>query len=188
VLDGSCRIIHASAMAQCLLRDNAELAVLDGRLWLRPPALHERLLPLVRAAMDAARGRMARPGTALSVPRPHRMPLALEVAPLRPSASPFAEPRPSCLVFIRDPQAPIAVARLRELFGLTRMEGAIAAALTRGHSPEEIAAGMGIGIATVRSHVKRLLAKTGTHRQAEAVTLLARSVTTIHPPPSRNPS
>lgn len=188
VLDGSCRIVHASSMAQCLLRDNAELAVLGGRLWLRPPALHERLLSLVRAAMDAAHGRIARPGTALSIPRPHRMPLALEVAPLRPSTNPFAEPRPSCLVFIRDPQAPIAVARLRELFGLTRMEGAIAAALAQGHSPEEIATGMDIGIATVRSHLKRLLAKTGTHRQAEAVTLLARSVSTSEPYPSRKSS
>jgi DNA-binding CsgD family transcriptional regulator len=38
---------------------------------------------------------------------------------------------------------------------------------------------MGIGLATVRSHLKRILAKTGTHRQAEAVALLARSVSTV---------
>lgn len=178
MLDGACRILQASAMARSLLRENAALAVVGGRLWLRPPALHDRFSSLVRAAMDVAHGRMARPGTALSVPRPHRMPLAIEVAPLRPSASAFGERRPACLVFLRDPQAPIAVARLRELFGLTHTEGAVAAALGQGRSLEEIAAGMGIGIATVRSHLKRLLAKTGTHRQAEAVTLLARSVST----------
>lgn len=186
VMDGACRIIHASAMAQSLLRENTALAVVGGRLWLRLPHLHDRLLSRVRAAMDVAHGRMANPATALSVPRPGRMPLALEVAPLRPSAGALAKPRPYCLLFIRDPQAPIVAARLRELFGLTHTEGVVAAALGQGHSPEEIAASMDIGIATVRSHIKRLLAKTGTHRQAEAVTLLARSVSTNEPCPPQN--
>ena len=38
---------------------------------------------------------------------------------------------------------------------------------------------LGVGPATVRSHLKRILAKTGTHRQAEAAALLARSVATF---------
>jgi len=74
---------------------------------------------------------------------------------------------------LRDPEAPIAAARLGDLFGLTRAESAVAAALGRGAAPDEIAADLGIGLATVRSHLKRILAKTGTHRQAEAVALLA---------------
>lgn len=186
VMDGACRIIHASAMAQSLLRDNAALAVVGGRLWLRPPHLHDRLLSRVRAALDVAHGRLAKPAMALSVPRPGRMPLALEVAPLPPSIGALAKSRPYCLLFIRDPQAPIVVARLRELFGLTHTEGVVAAALGQGHSPQEIAASMDVGIATVRSHIKRLLAKTGTHRQAQAVTLLARSVSSNEPCPPQN--
>ncbi len=181
VVDEACRVIHASAMAEHLLRDNAELAIAGGRLWLRPPALHERLVALLRAALDTARGKPAKAGAALSIPRLRRMPLALEAAPLRPAPSAFAEQRPCALVFIRDPQAPIAAARLRELFGLTRTEAAVAAALAQGRSPEDIALGMGIGPATVRSHLKRILAKTGTHRQAQAVALLARSVATGPP-------
>lgn len=181
VVDGACRILHASAMAEALLRENAELATTGGCLRLRPSALHDRLSSLVRAAMDTARGKLARPGTALSVPRLHRMPLALEVAPLRPSGRALGEQRPSVLIFIRDPEAPIAAARLRDLFGLTRTESAVAAALGRGRSLEDIAADMGIGLATVRSHLKRILAKTGTHRQAEAAALLGRSVSTGPP-------
>jgi len=179
MVDGAGRIIQASSMAERLLHDNAELAVIRGRLALRPPALHDKLLALVRGAMDTARGRITNPGAAISIPRPLRMPLALEVAPLRPSVSAFGEQRPAVLVFIRDPEAPIAAARLRELFGLTRTEAAVAAALGRGTSLEDIAVNMGIGLATVRSHLKRILAKTGTHRQAEAVALLARSVSTV---------
>lgn len=179
MVDGAGRIIHASDMAERLLRENTELAVIRGRLSLRPPALHDKLLALLRGAMDTARGKIANSGAALAIPRPHRMPLALEVAPLRPSASAFGGQRPCVLVFIRDPEAPIAAARLRELFGLTRTEAAVASALGRGVSLEDIAANMGIGLATVRSHLKRILAKTGTHRQAEAVALLARSVSTV---------
>lgn len=179
MVDGTGRVIQASSMAERLLQDNAELAVIRGRLALRPPALHDKLLALLQGAMDTARGRIAKPGAALSIPRPHRMPLALEVAPLRPTSSAFGEQRPAVLVFIRDPEAPIAVARLRELFGFTRTEGVVAAALGRGVSVEDIATNMGIGLATVRSHLKRVLAKTGTHRQAEAAALLARSVASV---------
>lgn len=178
--DPTCRIVHASAMALTLLRENTLLGVVDGCLHLRAPALQDRLRSLVRATTDLALGELAGPVQALSVPRPHRMPLALEFAPVRPSACVLGEQRPACLIFIRDPQAPISIERLRDFFGLTRTEGAVAAALGSGHSVEEIAAGMGVAVATVRTHLKRILAKTGTHRQAEVVTLLARSVATGH--------
>lgn len=178
VMDGACRILHASAMGEALLRANAELAVIGRRLSLRPPALRDRLSSLVRAAMDTARGRLAKPGAVILVPRRHRMPLTLELAPLRPTISVFGEERPAVLVFIRDPEAPIAVAQLRELFGFTRTEAAVAGALGRGQSLEDIAADMRISLATVRTHLKRILAKTGTHRQAQAVALLARSMAT----------
>lgn len=175
IMDRSCFILQASAMAETLLHENSELGVVAGRLSLASSILHDKLLSMVRAAIDMARGKLAKAGSALSIPRAHRLPLALEVAPLRPSC---LEQRPAVLIFIRDPEAPITVERLRELFGLTRTEAAVAAALGRGSSLEDIAAWMGIGLATVRSHLKRILAKTGTHRQAEVAVLLARSVST----------
>lgn len=178
VVDGACRILHANAMAETLLRENAEFGMAGQRLILRQPSLRDSLLSLVRDATNTACGRVAKPGAALAIARPHRLPLALEVVPLRPSTSRLSVQRPCTLIFIRDPEAPIAAARLRELFGLTRTEGAVAAALGQGASLEAIAARMGIGLATVRSHLKRILAKTGTHRQAEAVVLLARSIAT----------
>ena len=179
VLDGPGRILHASLRARSLLGDNAELAVVGGRFTLRPAALHDRLLTCLHDVLAVAAGHAARAAVGLSVPRRHRMPLALELSPLRPSACLFEQRGPACLVFIRDPQAPMAVDRLRDLFGLTRTEGLVAAALGQGHSLEDIASGMNVGLATVRTHLKRLLAKTGTHRQAEAVALLARSVSTV---------
>lgn len=174
LVDNTGYILHASAMAETLLRENPELAVTGGRLLTGHPTLQS----LVRAATDTAQGRIADAGAVLSILRPHRLPLTLEIAPLRPSMSVFGEQPPAALVFIRDPEASISMPHLRALFGLTRAEGAVAAALGQGKSLDEIAAMMGIGLATVRSHLKRILAKTGTHRQGEVVALVGRSLST----------
>ena len=129
---------------------------------------------LVHAAVETARAQLAKADTQLLVPRAQRTPLVLSVAPLQPHAGFHDRERPAAMVFIRDPEAPLAAKRLRELFGLTRTEAAVAASLGDGKSPERIAADLGIGIGTVRTHLKRVLAKTGTHRQAQLVALLAR--------------
>ncbi|MBL8467980.1 helix-turn-helix transcriptional regulator [Methyloversatilis discipulorum] len=176
VVDERCRVMLSSAMADALLRGNTELAVHGGCLVLRQPALRDALSARVRAAVDVAQGEPGDAGAALCVPRMGRLPLVLEIAPLRPSLSVFGDQGPAALMFIRDPEAPADLEKLRALFDLTRTEAAVAAALAQGRSLEGIASVLGIGLATVRSHLKRILAKTGTHRQAEVVALLARCV------------
>lgn len=176
--DRTCRVLHASAMAETLLRECPELVLTHGRLSLQPPMLKDKLLALVHAAVETAHGRTAGSDSTLLIPRAHRMSLVLEVTPLRPVSSAFGEEQPAVLLFIRDPEAPLAVVRLRELFGLTPTEAAVAAALGRGRSLETISADMGVGIGTARTHLKRILTKTGTHRQAQLVALLARSTMT----------
>lgn len=179
VVDRNCRIVHASAVAEQMLQGQAELGVSNGRLFLRDTGLQPRLMGLVHGAIETARGKRARAGAALAVPRDNRLPLTLAVAPLRPSARGFGDHRPRVMIFLRDPEGPIAAAHLRDLFGLTRTEAAVAGDLGRGCALEDIAARRGVSLATIRTHMKRILAKTGTHRQAEAVALLARSVATL---------
>jgi DNA-binding CsgD family transcriptional regulator len=62
-------------------------------------------------------------------------------------------------------------AQLRSLFGLTPAEARVACLLVV-ETVEEVAASLGVSVATVRSHVQKLLAKTGTRRQSELVRLL----------------
>jgi DNA-binding CsgD family transcriptional regulator len=64
---------------------------------------------------------------------------------------------------------------LRALYGLTRAESAVVAELVEGRSAEAIAARGGIGIETVRTHIKRSMAKMGVGRQAELVAQVLRS-------------
>jgi DNA-binding CsgD family transcriptional regulator len=52
----------------------------------------------------------------------------------------------------------------------------VAGRLVAGRSVEEIGAESGISTETVRTHVKRVLSKTATGRQAELISLVLRTV------------
>lgn len=59
-----------------------------------------------------------------------------------------------------------------ECFGLTPAESQVAVQLAGGRAPKEIAQASGCAITTVRSHLARVMEKTGARRQAELVQLL----------------
>ena len=77
-------------------------------------------------------------------------------------------------VFVCDPaeEPLVAEASLTRLFGLTRAEATFAALLIKGRTVEEAAAGLFISVHTARTHLKRILMKTDTGRQAELLKLL----------------
>lgn len=63
--------------------------------------------------------------------------------------------------------------QLKVLYGLTEKEARLTALLCSGHaSLEEAAEAMGVGIATARSHLKHVFAKTGAERQADLVKMV----------------
>ena len=88
---------------------------------------------------------------------------------------PAPEGAAAVLLLVRDPAgtSPPAGALLIGLFGLTGAEARVATALLAADGPREVAAQLGIGLSTVRTHLHRLYDKTGTRRQAELVWLLA---------------
>jgi DNA-binding CsgD family transcriptional regulator len=64
---------------------------------------------------------------------------------------------------------------LRDLYGLTQREADIAADLLQGHRVSDIARLRELSVNTVRTHLKRLLEKTGTTRQADLLRVLVAS-------------
>ncbi len=70
----------------------------------------------------------------------------------------------------REPAEPV----LRQAFQLTGAEVRVSLALMRGQDISEIAASARVSEGTVRSQLKSVFAKTGTHRQADLVSLLFR--------------
>jgi DNA-binding CsgD family transcriptional regulator len=80
------------------------------------------------------------------------------------------------MVLLIDPDAQVTPPELilRHGFALTPAEIRLALAMIRGETLADYADGHGISIGTVRVQLKSVMGKTGTHRQADLVALLAR--------------
>jgi DNA-binding CsgD family transcriptional regulator len=172
LLDSHGRIVHVSAACEGLLREADGLSAGPTGLRAATPALTARLAALVVRALGV-------PGTsgALRLPRPSGRPdLMLIAVPLRPGAHhPAGACGPAAVLQVLAPLARAAPdpALLMEAFELTRSEAALAIDLLQGLTVGEVAARSGRSVATVRTHLAHLLAKTGTARQSELLRLLA---------------
>lgn len=62
----------------------------------------------------------------------------------------------------------------RQLFGLTLSEAAVAGLLASGHSAQVVAERQGVAVGTVRTHIRRILEKSGTGSQLEFLSELSR--------------
>lgn len=58
------------------------------------------------------------------------------------------------------------------LYGLTAAEARLACALSQGHDLSKLSAQWRVSRETLRTHLKRVLSKTGTSRQTDLVRLL----------------
>jgi DNA-binding CsgD family transcriptional regulator len=73
------------------------------------------------------------------------------------------------MLYDQDMELDVNITVLIRLYGLTRGEASLAAALMRGKSIEEAAEELFISPHTARTHLKRIFMKTDTHRQSELV-------------------
>lgn len=176
VLDADGRILYANTEAEILLRSGDTLRSIGGRLATNSRSTSERLSYAIADAAKTAAGKSGSSGAGMTIARADRLPLTLLVAPFRPARNAFGAPRPAAILFIRDPEqsTPSRLA-LQDLFGLTGAEASIAMALADGMSLDSIAKDRYISLNTARTHLKNVLAKTGTNRQSQLVALLLRS-------------
>jgi DNA-binding CsgD family transcriptional regulator len=80
------------------------------------------------------------------------------------------------MVRIRDLEAPLHLTEhlLAEVFGLTRAEVRVTAALAEGLAPREIGERLGVSFNTVRAQLANIFEKTGVSRQADLMRLISR--------------
>lgn len=182
------QVLHACPKADAMLRQADGLCIVGGRLTAKLRSEGDALRRLIDGANSWSTGRVLTLNVddrrtdsgSLAITRPGRLPLTLLVAPLRPLALGIAEP--AAIVFVRDPEAATPHgSALRDLFGLTPAEAAMAVELAQGRSLKALATSHHVSMNTVRTHLKKVLAKTNTNRQAEAVTLILGSVATVGP-------
>ncbi len=169
------RIVHHNRGAAALLGTGATLARVDDRLMATTPAATRTVHLQISNAVRAHREGHAAATSIVLVERAGRLPLTLMTLPLRGAGDQAM--RSGALMFMFDPEsAPVVTADLvRRLFDLSAIEAELAVALCGGQSPEEIANERGRAVSTVRSQIRSLFAKTGTHRQADLIGLLLAS-------------
>ncbi|MBB5207402.1 helix-turn-helix transcriptional regulator [Chiayiivirga flava] len=173
VLDDRGRVLLANPPAEALLRDG-EVLSLRGEV-VRAGRLLETdwMAPALREALVASRRRGGTDAVCIAVPgQPAPPAVYMVLAPL--SVQP-GQVRVALIVRdLRRMSPRFDAGQLQRLFGFTRTEARVANALLTGSGCEDIAVAWNVRSDTVRAHVKRMLAKTGTRNQGDLQKFLLR--------------
>lgn len=169
--DSAGRVLFINTQAEAMLKASSRVVIRDGRL----SAIDTTLDVQLRKALKAA----ARGASSTSLPVPARTPngeeLLMTVAPLgdtTPMWSMLSCPSVLLLIRSRSRLRILTAAQLMQLFRFTPAEARVARALAQGQSAEGYAIDAGISLTTVRTQLRSVLDKTGTHRQTDLVRLL----------------
>jgi DNA-binding CsgD family transcriptional regulator len=170
--DIAARPVLVNAHASRLI-DEADGLILKGnRLAAATPASTRHLHEAICAAAD----NMFAGSSRLHIRRPSgRLPLVLNLLPVsRLQTGVTGTSLPRVAIFITEPDAPGHIDRgaVADIFHLTQRESETALLLAEGLDLDTIAAQMGLGIGTVRHHLKRVYEKTGARSQSALVALL----------------
>ena len=162
LLDGDGVVLARSALAGQLLEGGCGVVVdPDGTLRIAASGM-----PVVENWRPPGRRAVEPP---IRIAREGRAPLTLLLSP---------QPGPAgWMAVLCDPEcAPeFDLALIAADLGVTLREAEVAADLCRGRSPEDIARRLAISINTVRSHVKAIYGKTGTHTRVALIRRVATS-------------
>jgi DNA-binding CsgD family transcriptional regulator len=169
------RVAEANACARAILAEADGLLIRDGALRAARSDDNARLVRLILEAAGGVDGlTFIHKSGVMQVARPScRRPLALVVSPTRNAASPFGRSHAVTIAFADPERAPEADADLlARLYGFTAREASVAALLLRGCSPNEAADELAVTQNTARTHIRRVLEKTGADRLADLMRLL----------------
>lgn len=173
VLDDHGRLLLANRAAETLLREGDVLS-LRGETVRAARALEPDWIgPALRDAVEASRRCDGPRVSCIAVPGQTDTPCVYAV--LAPLSVQPGHGRVALIVRDLRRRAPrFDAGQLQRLFGFTRTEARVANALLGGRASEDIAAAWDVRSDTVRAHVKRMLAKTGTRNQGDLQKFLLR--------------
>ena len=165
MVDGRRCVAGLNRRAEALVGRVEGFDVTEGRLTSRSPRENRRL----EVAIGGLVGEVDDEAPCHSVvwQQSTASPVSLVVVPV--------EPEGDCALIIFHPRdAEITVDRriLSDLYNLTLTEARICSRLAKGESVADIAEGRRCSESTVRTHIKHILRKTETNRQAELVALI----------------
>jgi DNA-binding CsgD family transcriptional regulator/PAS domain-containing protein len=174
LLDRGGRILYVNTAASLLGADEGPLRLRNAMVATCSPSHSQQLRTLIEAALRGT------PAASMSVPRPNDGQLVtILVSSVRgQDIGRFADlsmPDAAVLLFIIDPanRAGIPMSWIMDGYGLTQAEAKVALAASSGLGVPETASRLGVSANTIKTHLRRVFAKTGTSRQTELVRLMA---------------
>jgi len=175
VVDAEGRIVHSNASGQALLDDGAALDGAHGRIRPTDAAAARALKDVVAASGDNAA--MGIKGIAVPLTGSDGQRYAAHVLPLTMGARRRTGARYEAVaaVFVRkaEIEAPSAPDIIAKHYQLTPTELRVLLAIVDIGGVRETSEALGIGEATVKTHLHRVFGKTGASRQADLVKLVA---------------
>lgn len=167
------RIVLANAAASRLLDQGDGLRRSGAGLQAASPDGQAELVRALRAARSGAGGPVG-----VTFPAGDTGQLRAVVTRVEPASLELLDVGPGAVaLYLTDSRHPIETREevVRRLFGLTEREAAVLCALVEGQTPQEIAARLGVGLQTVKTHLQHIMQTTGVRRQAALVKLVLSS-------------
>lgn len=171
VLGTSGKVLFASKAAEDLASRSQWLRLDRFGVHLANPGLDQRLQHRLHDCWQIIERNAASAADEIEIAVQGGNRYRFSLAPLMFQGQMFGIERPAVVVTITEVDADEMEVRKR-LLGLTGAELALATAVARGSTLTGYARGRGISLHTVRAQLKVIFQKTGTHRQAELVSLI----------------
>ncbi|WP_246755000.1 MULTISPECIES: helix-turn-helix transcriptional regulator [Rhizobium] len=174
LVDELMALIHTNPVAEAMLARKDPIKVTNGRI-----AVLDASSAVEDAVAQAAGDEMLlgrRGGTGFPIHGPSGEPYIIHVLPLeRRESRPGLFRRATAALFVTPADRPISLPfdAFAALYGLTPAEVRIAEMLVAGRTRREISDELGLGSATVKTHLLRVFEKTGVRRQVDLVRLVA---------------
>jgi len=178
LVDAAAKVLHANAAGRAALDAADGLKLVGGRLTAADESeMLGRLIASCGEGISTASG----PGGEFKIRSgARRTELKVVVTPLKGRGTAVGVP----WLGLRRPVATVTLSdldgarkrleqRMRDRYGLTSAEAGLASEIAKGDGREAAAQRRGISVSTARAHLSSIFEKTGTHRQAELVHLLA---------------
>lgn len=176
LVDARGRVVHANAAANVLLRDGSAITVRDGRVVAADRSAAAALSEVFAAAGQGESAVGVR-GISIGIEGRDGDTYVANVLPLTSGLRRHAAMSYAAVAALFVSRATLATPAMPEViarrFGLTLSELRVLVAIVQAGGVAETAEVLGIGEATVKTHLHRVFAKTGAARQADLVRLVA---------------